>query len=72
MKSWLQKNGIEMHSAHNEVKCVIVERFIRTLENEIYNTWLHLKKNVFIDRLDDIVNKTTIHIIKQLKWNQLV
>ena len=28
MKSWLQDNDIEMYSAHNEEKSVVVERFI--------------------------------------------
>ena len=36
MKSWLEKNDIEMYSAHNEVKSVVAERFIRTLKNKIY------------------------------------
>ena len=36
MKSWLEKNDIEMYSVHNEVKSVIAERFIRTLNNDIY------------------------------------
>ena len=31
MKSWLEKNDIEMYSAH-----VSAERFIRTLKNKIY------------------------------------
>ena len=30
MKSWLEKNEIEMYSTHNEGKSVVVERFIRT------------------------------------------
>ena len=30
MKSWLEKNAIEMYSTHNEGKSVIAERFIRT------------------------------------------
>ena len=33
MKSWLQDNNKEMYSTHNEGKCVIAERFIRTLKN---------------------------------------
>ena len=36
MKSWLQENDIKMCSTHNEGKSVIVERFIRTLNNQIY------------------------------------
>ena len=33
MKSWLEKNDIEMYSTHNEGKSV--RGFIRTLENKI-------------------------------------
>ena len=31
MKSWLEKNDIEMYSLHNEGKYVVAERFIRKL-----------------------------------------
>ena len=36
MKSWLEKNDIEMYSTHNERKPVVAERFIRALKNKIY------------------------------------
>ena len=32
MKSWLEKNDIEMYSMHSERKYVVAERFIRTLK----------------------------------------
>ena len=35
MKSWLEKNDIEMYSAHNEGKSIVVEKFVRTLKNKI-------------------------------------
>ena len=57
IKSWLEKNNIEMYSAHNEGKSVVAERFIRTLENKIYKYLPSVSKNVYIDKLDDIVNK---------------
>ena len=57
MKSWLEKNAIGMYSTHNEGKSVITERFIRTLKNKIYKYMTSLSKNVYIDALDDIVNK---------------
>ena len=38
MKSWLEGNGIEMHSTHNEDKAVVAERFIKTKQNlQIYD-----------------------------------
>ena len=36
MKSWLEKNAIEIYSIHKEGKSVVAERFIRTLKNKIY------------------------------------
>ena len=35
MKSWLEKNAIEMFSTYNEGKSVATKRFIRTLKNKI-------------------------------------
>ena len=35
MKSWLEKNDIEMYSTHNEGKSVVAERFIRFLKTKI-------------------------------------
>ena len=57
MKSWLQDNNIEMYSTHNEGKSVVGERFIRTLKNKIYKYMTSISKNVYIDKLDEIVNK---------------
>ena len=57
MKSWLEKNNKEMHSAYNEGKSVVAERFVRTLKNEIYEYMTSISKNVYIDELADIVKK---------------
>ena len=57
MKSWLDKNTIEMYSIHNEGKSVVAGRLIRTVKNKIYKQMTSLSKNVHIDILDDIVNK---------------
>ena len=35
MKSWLEKNYIEMYSMHNEGKFVIAERFIKALKKNL-------------------------------------
>ena len=56
-KTWLKDNNIEMHSIHNEGKSVIAERFIRTLKNKIYKYMTTISKILYIDKLDDIVNK---------------
>ena len=57
MKSLLQDNDIEMHSTHDERKSVVAERFIRTLKYKIYKYITSVSKSIYIDRLDNIVNK---------------
>ena len=57
MKLWLEKNAIEMYSTNNEEKSDIAERSIRTLKNKIYKYMTLISKNLYIDKLDDIVNK---------------
>ena len=57
MKSWLEKNAIEMYSTHNERKSVVAERFIRTLKSRMYKYMTSIPQNVYIYKLDDIVNK---------------
>ena len=54
-KKWQKDNDIEMYSTNNEVKSVISEKFIRTLKNKIYKYMTSISKNVYIDKLDDIV-----------------
>ena len=56
-KKRLQDNDIALYSIHNEGKFVVAERFIRTLKNKIYKHMTSISKNVYIDRLDDIVNE---------------
>ena len=66
MKSWLQENNIKIYSTHNEGKYVIGERFIRDLKNKIYKHMTGTLKNVYSDKLDNIVDKYIyIYIIKQ-------
>ena len=42
---------------NNEGKSVVAERFIRTLKNKIYKYMTSVSKNMYIDKLDNIVNK---------------
>ena len=46
-----------MYSTHDEGKSVIDKKFIRTLKNKIYKYMTSISKNVYIGKLDDIVNK---------------
>ena len=66
MKPWLENNDIEMYSTHNERKPV-VERFTRTLTNKIYKYMTSVSKNMYIDKLDNIVNKYNNTYYKTIK-----
>ena len=46
-----------MYSIRNGGKPVVPELFIRTLNNKIYKYITSISKNVYIDKLDNIVNK---------------
>ena len=46
-----------MYSIHNEWKSVVAERFMRTLKNKIYKYMTSVSKNLYIDKLDDLVNE---------------
>ena len=70
MKSWLQDSDIEIYSTYNEEKFGIAERFIRTLKNKIYKYMSSISKNVYIKKLNEIVNKC--NNTYQLKWSLLV
>ena len=69
IKSFLHNNDIEMYSTHNEGKSAVAERFIRTLKNKIHKYITSISKNVYIDKLDDIVNKynNTYHSTIKMK-----
>ena len=58
-----------MYSTHNEGTYVIAERFIRTLKNKIYKYTTSISKNVYIDKLGDIVNEwnNTYHCTIKMK-----
>ena len=66
-KKWLKDNSIEMYSTHNEGNSVVAERFIRTIKNKIYKYMTLISKNVYIDKLDNILdeyNNTKYRTIK--------
>ena len=67
MKSWLQNNDVKMYLTHNEGKSVVAERFIRIIKNKICKYMTSILKNVYIDKLDDIVNKYNHTYLTQSK-----
>ena len=58
-----------MYSTQNQGKSAVAERFIRTLKSKIYKCMTSVSKNVYIDQLDDIVNKynNTYHSTIKMK-----
>ena len=58
-----------MYSTHNEGKSVVPERFIRTLKTKICKYMTSVSKNVYIDKLDDIVKiyNNTYHTSSKMK-----
>ena len=52
-----------MYSINNKGKSVVAERFIRTLNSKICKYMTSVSKNVYIDKLDGIVNeyRNTLH-----------
>ena len=70
-KKWLQGNDIAMCSTHNEGKSVVGEKFIRTIKNKIYKYMTSISKNVYIDKLDDIVNEYSNTYHRTIKINPI-
>ena len=60
---------MEMYSTHNKGKSVIAKRFIRTLQNKSYKYLISISKNMYINKLDNIVNKynNTYHSAIKMK-----
>ena len=58
-----------MYSIHNEGKSVVAEGFIRTLKTKTYKYMTSILKNVYINKLDDIVNEynSTYHRTIKIK-----
>ena len=69
MNSWLYDNGIEMYSTHNKGKSTVAERFIRTLKTKIHKHMTVVPKNLYIDKLFEIVPNWSeeVFVIKNVK-----
>ena len=68
-KSWSQDNDIEIYSMHNEGKAIDAEGFIATLKGKIYKYMTSIPKNVYIYKLDDIINKYNNTYHNTIKMN---
>ena len=56
-EKWLKDNDIEIYSTYNDGKSAVAKRFIRTIKTKIYEYMTAISKNVYIDKLDDIVKE---------------
>ena len=61
--------NFEMYSIHNDQKSVVPERFIRPLKTKIDKYTTSISKNVYINKLDNIVNEynNTCHRTVKMK-----
>ena len=59
-----------MYSTHNEGKSVVAERFIRAIKSKIYQYMTSISENVYVNKLDQIVNKynNTYHRTIKMKF----
>ena len=59
----------KIYSTHNEGRSVVAEIFIRTLKNKIGKYMTSISQNVYIDKLDDIVDRcnNTCHSTIKMK-----
>ena len=63
------RNDFVMYSTHNEGKSVVAKRFIRTLKSKICKYMTSISKNVYINKIDDIVDEynNTYHTTIKMK-----
>ena len=57
MKSWVEDNNIEIYLKQHEERSAVAERFIRVVKIKIYINMTSISKNIYIDKIGDIVNK---------------
>ena len=60
-----------MYSTYNEGKCVVAERFIKTLKNNIFKHMTAISKNVDVGVLNDIVNRYNNTVQKTIKMKPI-
>ena len=57
MKPWVEDNNIEIYLKQHEERSAVAERFIRVVKIKIYINMTSISKNIYIDKIGDIVNK---------------
>ena len=67
----MKTNNIETSSTYNEGKSVVAERFIRTLKSKVFKHMTAFSKNIYLDVLDDIVNKYNNTVNRTIKMKPI-
>ena len=70
-KYFLKTNNIKMYSTFNEGKSVVAERSMKTLKNKIFKHITAISKNVYVDVLNDIVNRLNNTVHKTIKMKPI-
>ena len=65
-------DDIKMNSTQNKGKSVFAQGFIRTWKEKNYKHMTLVSKNVYIDKLDNIVKQNNTYNMEHSKWNLLV
>ena len=60
-----------MYLTYNEGKSVVAEKFVRTLKNKIFKHMPTISKTVYIDVLNDIVNKYKDQVHRTIKMKPI-
>ena len=60
-----------MYSTHSKGKSVVTERFIRTIKSKICKYMTLISKNMYIDKLDDIVNECNNRYHRTIKMKPI-
>ena len=67
----IEYNNIEMYSTYNQGKSVFGERFIKTLKSRVYKCMTSISRNVYNDKLDDIVNRFNYTYYRTIKMKSV-
>ena len=61
---------MKIYSAHIQGKSFVAERFIRIMKNKICNYMTVVLKNVYIDKLNDILiqSRQNLLMLRQVYW----
>ena len=70
-KDFLKINNIKMYSTFNKAKSVVADIFIKTFKKRIFKHMTAISKNVYVDVLNDIVNRYNNTVHKTIKMKPI-